>query len=123
MVRALSRDPGLAQVFLARLDEATVQASSMLIGGAVDGLRAARFALGDALAAASASPTDERVVAGARQTALTMGYGLALALLVEHAAATDVQATKVAAELWGRARLAADDIAHDAHTVFEVLCP
>jgi alkylation response protein AidB-like acyl-CoA dehydrogenase len=123
VVRAVSRDPGLAQIFLSRLDDATVRASSLLIGGAVDGLRAARFALGDALSAAAAAPTDERVVAGARQTALTMGYGLALALLVEHAAATDDQATKVAAELWGRARLTADDIAHDAHTVFEVLCP
>ena len=68
------------------------------------------------------APTDERVLAGARQMALTMGYGLALALLVEHAAATDDHATKVAAELWGRARLAADDIAHDAHTVYDILC-
>jgi hypothetical protein len=54
--------------------------------------------------------------------ALTMGYGLALALLVEHAA-TDDHATKVAAELWGRARLAIDDINHDAHISFDVLCP
>jgi alkylation response protein AidB-like acyl-CoA dehydrogenase len=123
VVRALHRDPGLAEVFLSRLDEATVQASSMLIGGAVDGLRAARFALDDALAAAAAAPTDERVLASARQTALTMGYGLALALLVEHAAATDDHATKVAAELWGRARLTADDIAVDAHSMFDVLCP
>jgi alkylation response protein AidB-like acyl-CoA dehydrogenase len=121
VVRAVARDPGLAQLFLTRLDEATVQASTMLIGGAVDGLRAARFALGDALPAASAEPGSDRVLAGARQVALTMGYGLALALLVEHAAATDDQATKVAAELWGRARLTADDIAHDAHTVFEQL--
>lgn len=123
VVRALARDPGLAQVFLSRLDEATVTASDLLIGGAVDGLRAARFALGDALAAAAANPKDARVVAGARQMALTMGYGLALALLVEHAAATGDEATKVAAELWGRARLAADDIAHDAHTVYDILCP
>jgi hypothetical protein len=123
VVRALHRDPGLAEVFLTRLDEATVQASSMLIGGAVDGLRAARFALAEALAAAAAGPTDERVLAGARQLALTMGYGLALALLVEHASATDDHATKVAAELWGRARLTADDIAVDAHSMFEVLCP
>ncbi|HEY7224596.1 MAG TPA: acyl-CoA dehydrogenase family protein [Micromonosporaceae bacterium] len=123
VIRALAHDPGLAKAFLARLDEATDQASSMLIGGAVDGLRTARFALGGALETAAAKPRDERVLAGARQMALTIGYGLALALLVEHAAATDDQATKVAAELWGRARLTADDIAHDAHTTFEILCP
>ena len=62
-------------------------------------------------------------MAGARQIALTMGYALALALLVEHAAATDDEATKVAAELWGRARLTADETAVDAHRMFEVLCP
>jgi hypothetical protein len=52
-----------------------------------------------------------------------MGQALALALLVEHAAATDDEATKVAAELWGRARLTADETAVDAHRMFEVLCP
>jgi hypothetical protein len=51
-----------------------------------------------------------------------MGYALALALLVEHAAATDDEATKVACELWGRARLTADETAVDAHRMFEVLC-
>ena len=61
-------------------------------------------------------------MAGARHMALTMGYALALALLVEHAAATDDEATKVAAELWGRARLTADETAVDAHRTFEVLC-
>jgi hypothetical protein len=123
VVRAVSREPRLGQAFLARLDEATMQASSMLIGGAVDGLRAARFALNAALPAAAADPQDETVVAGARQMALTMGYGLALALLVEHATATEDEATKVAAELWGRARLTADETAGDAHRMFDVLCP
>jgi alkylation response protein AidB-like acyl-CoA dehydrogenase len=123
VVRALSHDPDLAKIFTHRLDEATQQASSMLIGGAVDGLRAARFALGGALAAAGTEPRSDKVLAGARQMALTMGYGLALALLVEHAAATDDHATKIAAELWGRSRLAIDDITHDAHISFEVLCP
>jgi acyl-CoA dehydrogenase len=123
VVRAVSREPRLGQAFLARLDDATMQASTMLIGGAVDGLRAARFALNDALPAAAADPQDEAVAAGARQMALTMGYGLALALLVEHAAATDDEATKVAAELWGRARLTADETAVDAHRMFDVLCP
>jgi hypothetical protein len=52
-----------------------------------------------------------------------MGYALALALLVEHAAATNDEATKVAAELWGRSRLTADDTTADAHRMFEVLCP
>ena len=51
-----------------------------------------------------------------------MGYALALALLVEHAAATDDEATKVAAELWGRARLTADETAEDAYRTFDVLC-
>jgi hypothetical protein len=76
----------------------------MLIGGAVDGLRAARFALNDYLPAAAANPADPNVLAGARHMSLLMGQALALALLVEHAAATDDEATKVAAELWGRAR-------------------
>jgi alkylation response protein AidB-like acyl-CoA dehydrogenase len=123
VLRALSRDPEAGKAFIARLDEATGQASSMLIGGAVDGLRAARFFLTDALPAATADPRSETVVAGARHLALTMGYALALALLVEHAAATDDEATKVACELWGRARLAADETAVDAHQTFDVLCP
>jgi acyl-CoA dehydrogenase len=123
VIRALSHDHSLGQAFLARLDEATAQASAMLIGGAVDGLRAARFFLMDAMPAAAAGPRDETVVAGARHLALTMGYALALALLVEHAAATDDEATKVAAELWGRARLTADETATDAHRTFEILCP
>lgn len=121
IVRALSRDPNLGPTFMTQLDEATQQASDMLIGGAVDGLRAARFALMPQLAAI-ASGSDE-VLAGARQLALTMGYGLALALLVEHASATNDEATKVAAELWGRARLTADETAVDAHRTFEILCP
>jgi hypothetical protein len=54
--------------------------------------------------------------------ALSMGHALALALLVEHAAATDDEATKVAAELWGRARLTADETAVDAHRTFDILC-
>ena len=52
-----------------------------------------------------------------------MGYALALALLVEHADATADEATKVACELWGRARLAADETAVDAHHTFDLLCP
>jgi acyl-CoA dehydrogenase len=121
VVRALARDPNLGPAFMAQLDEATQQASGMLIGGAVDGLRAARFALMPQFAALP-SGSDE-VLAGARQMALTMGYALALALLVEHAAATGDEATKVAAELWGRARLTADETAVDAHRTFEILCP
>jgi alkylation response protein AidB-like acyl-CoA dehydrogenase len=123
VVRALAHDPSLGQTFIARLDEATAQASTMLIGGAVDGLRAARFFLMNAMPAAAADPRAEAVVAGARHLALTMGYALALALLVEHAAATDDEATKVAAELWGRSRLTADETAMDAHRSFESLCP
>jgi hypothetical protein len=95
----------------------------MLIGGAVDGLRAARFALMPQFAAVGSDSTSDEVLAGARQMALTMGYALALALLVEHAAATNDEATKVAAELWGRARLTADETAVDAHRTFEILCP
>jgi len=123
VLRALHKDPGAGAAFIARLDAATSQASSMLIGGAVDGLRAARFFLTDALPAATADPRSEEVVAGARHLALTMGYALALALMVEHAAATDDEATKVACELWGRARLTADETAVDAHRMFDVLCP
>jgi hypothetical protein len=123
VVRALAHDPSLGQSFLDKLDEATASASGMLIGGAVDGLRAARFFLMDAMPAAAADPRGEAVLAGARHMALTMGYALALALLVEHAAATADEATKVAAELWGRARLTADETAVDAHHTFDILCP
>ncbi len=122
VVRALAADPGLGPAFLAAIDESTAQASTMLIGGAVDGLRAARFALKDALPAAAANPGADAVQAGARQLALTMGYALALDQLVRHAAATGDEATKVAAELWGRARLTADETAVDAFTSFEILC-
>ena len=82
VVRALAHEPGLGATFLSTLDNATHKASAMLIGGAVDGLRAARFALNDALPAAAADPRGEQVLAGARQMALTMGYALALAQLV-----------------------------------------
>jgi alkylation response protein AidB-like acyl-CoA dehydrogenase len=123
VVRALHKSPVLAQAFLTKLDDATSQASTMLIGGAVDGLRAARFFLMDAMPAAAGNPADESVQANARHMALTMGYALALALLVEHAAATDDEATKVACELWGRARLTADETAVDAHNSFEILLP
>jgi len=122
VLRALSHDPGLGEAFIARLDEATALASTLWIGGAVDGLRAARFVLMDALPAAAADPRAESVVAGARDLALTMGYALACALLVEHAAATGDEATKVAAELWGRSRLTADETAVDAHRSYDVLC-
>jgi alkylation response protein AidB-like acyl-CoA dehydrogenase len=122
VVRALAHDPELGEAFIARLDEATATASGLLIGGAVDGLRAARFYLMDALPAATAQPRGEAVLAGARQLALTMGNALALALLVEHAAGSGDEPTKVAAELWGRARLTADETAVDAHTSFELLC-
>jgi alkylation response protein AidB-like acyl-CoA dehydrogenase len=121
VLRALSREPDLGPAFLARLDEATGIASSMLISGAVDGLRAARYQLSDALAAAAADPAGEVVVASAREVALTMGYALALALLVEHAAATGDEPTKAAAELWGRARLAADGTATDANQAYDLL--
>jgi hypothetical protein len=123
VVRALAHDPGLAKVFLARLDEASVQASAAGLGGAEDGLRSARLVLSDALEAAATEPRSEKVLAGARAMALTMGNALALALLVEHAALTDEEGTRAAADLWGRSRLSNDDTTADAHAAFEVLCP
>ena len=123
VLRAVSRDPSLGPAFLARLDEATAQANTLWLAGAVDGLRAARYKLTDALAAVAADPASEAVVAGGRELALTMGYALATALLVEHVSVTGDEATKVAADLFARARLAADDIAADAHRAFDILCP
>jgi hypothetical protein len=123
VIRALAHDAGLAKVFLARLDDASVQASALSLEGAGDGLRAARFTLGGALEAAATSPRAEKVLAGARQLALTMGHALALALMVEHAAGTDDEATKLAANLWGQARLAGEETTHDAHLGFDLLCP
>jgi alkylation response protein AidB-like acyl-CoA dehydrogenase len=122
VIRAVHGEPALIDDLLSQLDEATAQASGMLVGGAVDGLRSARFYLKGALAAVAADPDSDAVRAGARQLALTLGQALALVQLVGHAAATDDEATKAAAELWGRARLTADDIATDAHTSFELLC-
>jgi hypothetical protein len=122
VVRTLARHPDVGAAFGQRLGAATDQASGLLVGGATDGLRAAQFALRDALPAVGADPGSEAVVAGARQLALTMGYALACALLVEHAAATGDEATKAAAELWGRARLTADETAVDAHRCYELLC-
>jgi acyl-CoA dehydrogenase len=123
VIRALAHDPGLAKVFFARLDDASVQASGLSLEGAGDGLRCARFTLGEALEAAAAAPRAEKVLAGARQLALTMGHALALTLLVEHAAGTGDEATKLAADLWGRARLAGEDTANDAHRAFDIVCP
>jgi alkylation response protein AidB-like acyl-CoA dehydrogenase len=122
VLRALAHDRELADLFLSTVDAATERGSALLIGGAVDGLRAARFALRNALPAAAANPRDPEVLATARHTALTMGYALALALLVDHAAATGDESTRVACELWGRARLAADETAADAATMYDVLC-
>jgi alkylation response protein AidB-like acyl-CoA dehydrogenase len=121
VIRALAQDPRLAKDFLARLDDASVQATGLGLDGALDGLRAARFTLGDALEAAATEPRSEAVLAGARRLALTMGHALALALLVEHAAGTGDEATGVAADLWGRSRLAGEEITADAHRAYEVL--
>src|SRR5262249_16252022 len=77
VVRALAHEPKLADDFLAQLDDATALASGLLIGGAVDGLRAARFFLMGAMPSAAAQPRDPKVLAGARHMALTMGYALA----------------------------------------------
>jgi acyl-CoA dehydrogenase len=109
-------------MILARLDEATAQASTLLLAGAVDGLMAARYKLTDQLSGAIADPQNEVVLAGARELALTIGHALVAALLVEHAEATGDEPSKVAAELWGRSRLAADDVAIDAHRSFDILC-
>jgi acyl-CoA dehydrogenase len=122
VIRALSKAPDLGAIVLARLDEATAQASTLRLAGAVDGLMAARYKLTDGLPAATADPHGEAMHAGARELALTIGHALAGALLVEHAAATGDEPTKVAADLWGRSRLAADDIAVDAHRAFDMLC-
>ncbi len=122
VVRALSKAPDLGPMILARLDEATAKASTLRLAGAVDGLMAARYKLTDHLPAAIADPHGEVVLAGARELALTIGHALVGALLVEHAAATGDEPSKVAADLWGRSRLAADDIAVDAHRAFDVLC-
>jgi alkylation response protein AidB-like acyl-CoA dehydrogenase len=122
VVRAMSKAPDLGRMILARLDEATAQASTLRLAGAVDGLMAARYKLTDHLPAAIADPHGEAVLAGARELALTIGHALAGALLVEHAAATSDEPSKVAADLWGRSRLAADDVAVDAHRSFDVLC-
>jgi alkylation response protein AidB-like acyl-CoA dehydrogenase len=121
VIRALAQDPALGEAFVRRLDEATDAGSALLIGGAVDGLRAVRYRLMSALPAIAAGPHDDGVLAAGRELALAMGYALALALLVEHAAGSGDEATKVAAELFGRARLTADDTAVDAHESYDIL--
>ena len=53
--------------------------------------------------------------------ALRLGYALAAALLVEHAAGADDEAATVLATLWTLRYLAQADISDESHRYFDVL--
>ncbi len=101
-----------AKLILARLDEA---------GDRQPALAGVRQRLAAEVDAASADPRAAAVVAGARGLALRLGYALAAALLVEHAAWSGAGAGAALAGLWTRRHLGGEDIAADAHRHFEEL--
>jgi len=114
-LRAITREDA-AKPLLSRVDSAVTVAR----GTTADLLAAAAREVREALGAVAADPYAERVIAGARGLALRLAYTLAAALLAEHAATGDEQAS-VAAELWSRHRLAAHDISPESHTHMDLL--
>lgn len=116
VLRAIAREEA-AKPLLARLDAGTALAT----GPAADVLAAATRQLREALGWVAADPYATPVIAGARTLALRLAYGLAAALLVEHAAGGDKQAG-LAAQLWARHRLGGQDVSADMHERFELLC-
>ncbi len=119
----MTRPP--AQDFLEKLDAATETASSMLIGGATDGLRAARYVLMSALRKGHHRP-DQRRGRGRRPTTVRSPWGThwRWPCCVEHAAGTaTTKPPKSRRNSGGRARLTADETAEDAYRTFDILCP
>jgi alkylation response protein AidB-like acyl-CoA dehydrogenase len=124
VLRAIRRDPLALAAVLERVDVALETAIAHQFTGAVNGLHAARHRLAEALPAIGSgnlAAADEAVVAGSRGLALSLGYAVAAALLVEHAASTGAEAAVAAANLWARSRLSGEDIAVDAHRHYGAL--
>jgi alkylation response protein AidB-like acyl-CoA dehydrogenase len=122
VLRALSGTDALKQV-LARIQSAIDAAATRLPDVAEALATAARRLAADAEAAAS-DPRSERVQAGARGLALRMGYALAAALLVEHAAlsaAAPDEGPAILATLWTLRYLAQADISDEANRYFDAL--
>jgi alkylation response protein AidB-like acyl-CoA dehydrogenase len=124
VLRAMRRDASALAAVVERIDTAIETAIAHRLTGAVNGLHAARHRISEALPAVGTgnlAAADEAVLAGSRGLALAMGYAVAAALLVEHAAATGDEAATAAAELWARARLSGEDVAVDAHRSYDAL--
>jgi hypothetical protein len=122
VLRALSGTDALKQV-LARIQSAIDAAATRLPDVAEALATAARRLAADAEAAAS-DPRSERVQAGARGLALRMGYALAAALLVEHAALSEAapdDGPAILATLWTLRYLAQADISDEANRYFDSL--
>jgi acyl-CoA dehydrogenase len=122
VLRALSAGQGLKPL-LHRIQEAVDAAADRLPGAAEALATAARRIAADAEAAA-AEVRSTRVQAGARELALRLGYALAAALLVEHAAWSAERgddAPAVVATLWTLRWLAGADISDEAHRYLDVL--
>jgi alkylation response protein AidB-like acyl-CoA dehydrogenase len=122
VLRALLRGEGVTQVLeriraAAELTGTRLPRLSGILSTALSGLR-------EQLTDAAKDPTGDRVRAGARELALRLATTLTAGLLAEHAewsARRGEQGPAVAAELWARERLAAQDIAEDAHRYVEIL--
>ncbi|HEY0696349.1 MAG TPA: hypothetical protein VGD43_00890, partial [Micromonospora sp.] len=100
--------------------DAAVDVARGLAPAVADALAAAAGRLRAEVAEMTADPKAPAVVAGARGTALRMGYALTAALLVEQAVWGD-PAAEVAARLWVRRWLRGEDVAADAYPHLELL--
>jgi len=119
VLRALSGTDALKQVLMRA--QAAIDAASTRLPDVAEALATAVRRIAADAEAAARDPKSERVQAGARGLALRMGYALAAALLVEHAAGSDDDAAAVIATLWTLRYLAQADISDEANRYFEAL--
>jgi hypothetical protein len=122
VLRALTVDQGLKPL-LHRVQSAS-DAAAVRLPAAAEALAAAARRIALDAETAAADPRAARVQAGARELALRLGYAVAAALLVEHAAWAAERGDEgpaVAASLWTLRWLAGADISDEAHRYLEAL--
>jgi acyl-CoA dehydrogenase len=122
VLRALAAGDGAAP--LLRRVQVACDAAAGRLPEVAEALAAAARRLAADAGAAAGDPRSAQVVAGARSLALRLGYALAAALLVEHAAwAADRgdERPGVAARLWTLRWLGQADVSDAAHRGYEVL--
>jgi acyl-CoA dehydrogenase len=122
VLRALTVDQGLKPL-LHRVQAASDAAAARL-PAAAEALAAAAGRIARDAETAAADPRATRVQAGARELALRLGYAVAAALLVEHAAWAAERGDEgpaVVASLWTLRWLAGADISDEAHRYLEAL--